>query len=198
MNRELFERGYNADYYVKNLRNYRSLVKKWMDEAEADPADVKLVQERAADRPQPVRATISTEDWCGDSALNIPILSDLFTKAGLELRIFRGSEISDLKNIYEGEGVDHIPVVSLWDGDGNEIGRWVEAPEAIQPRKNAWKKERPRFMELYAKQGSDPEAAKEFAKLYREFLETMADWYRNGMWKETTGEIAALLRVEEV
>lgn len=193
MTKELFERGYPADSYVKNLRNYRSLVKKWTEEAEADPADVKLLKERAAERPQPVRATVSTEDWCGDSALNLPLLNDLFTKAGIELRVFRGSEIPDLKNIYESEGVDHIPVVSLWDGDGKEIGRWVEAPQAIQPKKEAWKSEHPRFMELYAKRDSDPEAAKEFAKLYREFLETMADWYRNGMWKETSGEICALL-----
>lgn len=81
---------------------------------------------------------------------------------------------------------------SLWDGENNEIGRWVEAPAAITPKKDEWKAARPDFMTLYARKDSDPEAAGKFAKLYSEFLEEMARWYRNGMWRETTREVTAL------
>jgi hypothetical protein len=58
--------------------------------------------------------------------------------------------------------------------------------------KRRWKEENPRLMELYARKEGDKDAAKEFAKLYRRFLEEMADWYREGMWSETSREIADL------
>ena len=179
----------DAETYVSNLRNYRSLVKKLMDEASADTEHAERLRAAASDKSAPVRATMMTEDWCGDSACNTPILADLFAKAGIEFRAFRGSEEPELKDMYESEGDDHIPVVSLWDGEGRELSRWIEAPEAVQKKKESWKAERPEFMELYAKQKSDAEAAKRFAKLYREFLETMAGWYREGLWSETCREI---------
>ena len=195
MNSALFEKGYEPAAYVGGLRNYRSMVKGLLSEAEAeaDREHVELLKQQASKRKLPVRATVTTEDWCGDSALNIPILADLFRQAGIELRIFRGSETTELKEMYESEGVDHIPVLSLWDGENKEIGRWIEAPAAIAPMKDEWKAARPEFMTLYAQKDTDPEAAGRFAKMYREFLDVMAGWYRNGMWQETTREVAALL-----
>lgn len=194
MDKARFERGYVAETYVNNLRNYRSLVKQLTDQAEADSSHAEALREASAKFEQPLRATMMTEDWCGDSACNTPILADLFDKAGIPFRAFRGSEETELKEMYESEGDDHIPVISLWDGNGTELFRWIEAPLAVQKKKNAWKAERPRFMELYGKQKEDKEAAKQFAALYREFLETMAGWYEADMWSETTREIVEGLK----
>ena len=194
MDQQKFEQGYDVETYVRNLRNYRSMVRGLMEEADASNEHAARLRELAAKHPQPLRATVTTEDWCGDSALNLPALASLFEKAGIELRVFRGSEHEDLKNKYESEGDDHIPVISLWDGEGTELVRWIEAPAAVDTMKNKWKAERPRFMELYEKQKSDKDAAREFAKLYREFMEEMASWYRGGMWEETTREITERLR----
>jgi len=193
MNQELFEKGYDVASYVRNIRNYRSMVRELMDVADANVDHAAELKRRAADKPQPVRATVTTEDWCGDSALNLPILASLFDKANIELRVFRGSETTVLKEKYESEGDDHIPVISLWDGNGDEVGRWIEAPAAVDAMKNEWKSKRPEFMELYEKQKSDKEAAKQFGTLYRLFLEEMAEWYRGGMWDETTREISELI-----
>lgn len=192
MDNQTFEKGYDVDSYVGNLRNYRSFVRERFDEARADDQLAEELRRLASGHPQPVRATLMTEDWCGDSALNLPILARLFEKAGIELRVFRGSELGELKDRYEADGDDHIPVLSLWDAEGNELGRWIEAPSAIEPKKNAWKADRPHFMELYAKRESDRDAAKQFATLYREFLSEMAQWYRDGMWEETQREIVDL------
>ena len=189
MTAERFSRGYDPENYVSNLRNYRSFVKGLMPEAEAANAHVERLQKAIANLTGPVRATMMTEDWCGDSACNTPVLTDLFSRAGIEFRVFRGSEETDLKEKYESEGADHIPVVSLWDGNAEELLRWIEAPEAVQKKKDRWKAERPEFMELYKKQKSDAAAAKQFASLYKEFLETMATWYKEGDWAETTREI---------
>lgn len=194
MDHRTFSEGYEAEPFVNSLRNYRSLVRSLLAEADANDEHAAFLATLARRHAGPVRATVMSEDWCGDSALNMPILMSLFRKAGVELRIFRGSEHENLKRFYEADGTDHIPVLSLWDANGMELGRWVEAPRAIEPRKDAWKAERPHFMELYARKATDKDAARRFAGLYREFLEEMATWYRAGLWDETTREIAELLR----
>ena len=196
MDQSRFERGYDTPTYVNNLRNYRSLVKRLMDEAEADSSHAKALARAADSTKSPVRATMMTEDWCGDAACNLPVLASLFEKAEIPFRVFRGSEEEELKEMYESEGTDHIPVVSLWDGDGKELIRWVEAPESVAKKKDKWKSERPEFMELYRKKDEDKDAAKQFASLYREFLETMADWYEADMWSETTREVVEALQAE--
>ena len=165
-----------------------------MGEAEADSGHVSDLKEATAQRPKPVRVTMMTEDWCGDSACNIPVLDDLFKRAGIEFRVFRGSEETDLKEMYESQGADHIPVVSVWDGSGEELARWIESPHAVGEKKAAWKKEHPEFGELYEKQKTDKDAAKQFASLYRRFIEEMAEWYKSDMWSETTREIVEMVK----
>ena len=186
---EYFEKGFELEDYLKNLRNYRSIAKDLRKQAEANAEHVERLRSAVKDYPQPVRATVNTEDWCGDWICNLGILSDLFERSAIPFRIFRGSDHQSLKNYYNRDGVTHIPVVSLWDGEGNEIVRWVEAPEKVARKKDEWKSENPRLMELFKKQKEDKEAAKEFASLYRTFLLEMAEWYKDGMWDETTREI---------
>lgn len=189
MIRDYFEKGLDIPSYRKEFRHYRSIVKDLFETARAKSEHVDGLKKAAERYSQPVRATSMTEDWCGDWACNMPILTDLFERAGIPFRVFRGSEHAGLKAYYEKSGDDHIPAVSLWDGEGNEIARWIEAPAKVDERKNSWKTDNPQLMELYHKQNTDKEAAKHFAVLYRKFLETMAEWYKEGMWNETTGEI---------
>jgi hypothetical protein len=188
-----FNAGMDVEPYVAQVRNYRSLVKQLMKEAEADANHVDTLKAEAARYPQPVRATANTEDWCGDWAVNVPVLHSLFSRAGIPFKVFRGSEHPLLKERYERDGDDHIPAVSIWDGEGNELVRWIEAPAKVQELKANWKADHPEFEDLYARMESDKDAEKRFAKLYREFLETMAGWYRDGMWNETTREIVEQL-----
>ena len=194
MNQQAYDQGFDPAAYVGSLRNYRSFVKGLMETAVADPGHVERLKQAAARLPQPVRATVMTEDWCGDSACNLPILANLFARAGVELRLLRGSEHPELKRYYEESGDDHIPVLSIWDGDWAEAARWIEAPEAAEARKDAWKAARPAFMDAYRrKQTGDAEAAKQFAPMYRELLDEMSGWYRDGLWTETTREVAERL-----
>ncbi len=195
LSEEYFEKGMDPESYAADLRNYRSVVKKLLKNAKggAKEEQVQLLKNKAASHAQPVRATVNTEDWCGDSACNIPILADLFGRADIPLRIFRGSEHHSLMNRYKRDGDTHIPVVSIWDGEGREIARWIEAPKKVDEMKATWKSENPRMMELYEKKEDDKEAAKEFARIYRDFLLTMAGWYEEGMWDETTAEILAAI-----
>ncbi len=187
----------DPETYLGEVRNYRSLMRSLATEAQVDAEYTRRLAS-AAERTGATHASLMTEDWCGDSACNVPILARLFADAGLPFRIVRGSELEELKDRYESEGDDHIPVVSIWREDGTELVRWIEAPEAVEERKNAWKAERPHFEQLYERrEAGDREAAKEFGTLYRQFLEEMAGWYRSGLWSETTREVVEALERAE-
>ena len=195
MNTETFGAGFDPAAYVGVLRNYRSFVRSHMGEANANAEHIAALNAVVAAKPQPVRATIMTEDWCGDSACNLPILTSLFAGADVELRIFRGCENDALHDYYNNvRGIDHIPVLSIWDGRFNEICTWIEAPAAVTAKKDAWKAERPEFMDLYRRKATDREAARKFFPLYAEFMDLMISWYQSGMWDETTREIVEALR----
>lgn len=194
MDTQTFEQGYDTETYVANLRNYRTFVKRLMGEASANDDHVTALKDATEGANAPVRATMMTEDWCGDSACNTPVLADLFSRAGIEFRVFRGSEQADLKEKYNSEGATHIPVVSLWDGSGRELVRWIEAPAAVGSKKTEWKAQHPEFTDLYEKQKTDKDAAKKFGTLYRQFIEEMAEWYKAGDWDETTREIVEQLQ----
>jgi len=193
MTQDYFESGSEIENYLRDLRSYRSLVRSLTRDAIVQSSHIEALQNALQDHPQPVTATAHTEGWCGDWACNLPILRSLFRETNVPFRVFDEEHHPELKEHYRLEGTVHIPVVSLWDGEGKEIGRWVEAPETVTPLKTEWKERNPRLMELYAKKAQDPEAEKEFAKLYRKFLEDMSVWYRDeGKWNDTIEEIIAL------
>ena len=48
-------------------------------------------------------------------------------------------------------------------------------------------------MELYKKRESDKEAGRTFARMYRDLLETMSGWYKDGKWNDTTREVVEIL-----
>lgn len=193
MTEDRFTSGYEPDEYLNNLRNYRSFVRKLDESVPEQMLHTDELKAAVAQFDKPVRATMMSEDWCGDAACNFPLLKNALAAAGIPLRVFRGSETIELKEMYESEGDDHIPVFSFWDAEGAEIARWIEAPETIDAKKAAWKEERPAFMDLYNRRNEDKEAAQEFAGLYRELLDTMGEWYRSGDWNETMREVIARL-----
>ena len=193
---EYFDRGLSYDSYVGQLRNYRSFVKKLMEHSIADSSRVEELRRLASRAAGPLRATAQSEDWCGDWACNGPVLNDAFNRAGIEFRVFRGSEHPEIKAYYEDDGDGHIPAVSIWDAGGKELARWIEAPASVSTMKDEWKAERPRFMELYRSKEGNAEAEKEFARMYRDFMDTMADWYAGGKWNDTLDEIIADLKSE--
>ncbi len=191
---EYFASGTDPDTYLAELKTYRSIVRSLAETAEASPAHVEELKTIVSRTPGPVVATVHTEPWCGDWACNFPILRSFFAAAEVPFRIFNQADHGELKEYYLAGGDDHIPIVSLWDGNGREIARWIEAPVKVQELKVNWKKEHPRLMELYGIKSEDKNAEKEFAKLYRSFVQEMSEWYREGLWSETTGEIIGLLK----
>jgi hypothetical protein len=104
-----------------------------------------------ASLPAPLTVLVLTEDWCGDSAANLPIVSALARETGkLDLRILKREGNEDITDRYQlADGRNHIPTYIALDNHLNEIGHFIERPEAVtaqmQPFKAAWFAEHPEF-----------------------------------------------------
>jgi len=87
---------------------------------------------------KPIIVAFSAE-WCKDCAVNIPVLALISETTGMEVRIFGGLKIDPLNPVkkwrippsppeVETFHVDKIPLILLFDENGNEIGRIIENP----------------------------------------------------------------------
>jgi hypothetical protein len=94
--------------------------------------------------PAPLTVLVLTEDWCGDSAANLPIVSALAKETGkLDLRILKREGNEDITDNYQlADGRNHIPTYIVLDNHLNEIGHVIERPAAVtermQPFKESW------------------------------------------------------------
>ncbi|MEM3578229.1 MAG: thioredoxin family protein [Candidatus Bathyarchaeia archaeon] len=79
-------------------------------------------------------------EWCKDCAANIPVLALISEATGLEVRIFGGLKKDPLSGTkkwrvppsppeVETFGVDKIPLIIVFNTEGNEVGRVVENPK---------------------------------------------------------------------
>lgn len=76
---------------------------------------------------------IITEDWCGDSAQNIPFIiktAQCNTKISVKI-IFRDSH-PEIIDQYLTNGTRSIPILAAFDSEGNEIFRWGPRPKIAQ------------------------------------------------------------------
>jgi len=67
------------------------------------------------------------ENWCGDVHRNSPLIARVVESIpGAELRVFLRDQNLDITDCYLNNGYRSIPVVVFFDGNWNEIGRWIE------------------------------------------------------------------------
>jgi hypothetical protein len=144
---------------------------------------------------QPVHALVMTEDWCPDSLMNVSILAHVVEAApGMDMRIFIRSRSPDLEAFYQARDVHCIPVFTFLDADFNEIGTWLERPQAAHERLQAWKAAHPEFERTHRDPTLSPRerGARRRALLHSLPLE-MELWYAEGLQAETVRELKALL-----
>ena len=85
---------------------------------------------------------ILTEDWCGDSAQNIPYLyrTSQFTD-NIEIKILYRDENLDIIDSYLTNGGRAIPKLVAFDEDGTELFEWGPRPEKAKMLVTQWKSE---------------------------------------------------------
>lgn len=86
---------------------------------------------------------VLTEDWCGDSAQNLPYINKLAElNENIDLRILHREDNLDIMDQYLHNGKARaIPKLVAFDEDGNEIFQWGPRPKAIQQKVEQWKTE---------------------------------------------------------
>lgn len=83
--------------------------------------------------PQDHLWVVITEDWCGDSAQNLPYIAKIAaTTPRIELAILLRDENLDIIDEYLTNGTRSIPKLIGLDRSWNELYRWGPRPRALQ------------------------------------------------------------------
>ena len=102
------------------------------------------------DKPQALM--VITENWCGDSAQNLPYLTKMAeVNSNVDLKILLRDEHPEIMDLYLTNGTKSIPVLVIFDEDGNELFKWGPRPKLAQQLINQWKSEGIVKPELYEK-----------------------------------------------
>ncbi len=85
---------------------------------------------------------VLTEDWCGDSAQNLPYLYKMAQlNDKIELLILYRDDNLDIMDIYLTNNGRAIPKIVGFDKDGNELFQWGPRPEEAKALITKWKSE---------------------------------------------------------
>jgi hypothetical protein len=86
-----------------------------------------------ANRPGKLNVLVLTEDWCGDALTNFPVLAKMVEGLpNVELRVFLRDRNPDLMDQYLNRGIfKSIPVFVFFDGEMQEVARFIERPPKI-------------------------------------------------------------------
>ena len=143
---------------------------------------------------QTIHVSVVTEDWCGDSLMNLPILARIVEAAPqMDLRIFVRSETAELTDHFAELGITQIPIVTFLDLNFKEIGTWVERSQAAHGRLEEWIAGHPDVMEALSDPGlSMEEQHRLFEEQFSDFMVDMEVWYTEELQQATVDEIKAL------
>ncbi len=116
---------------------------------------------------------VITEDWCGDSAFNLPVIAAVAARnPHVDLRILPRDANLDIMDQYLTENARSIPKLVAFTSDGEEIFTWGPRPEQA------------RQLRLRMKEaGADS----------KEMTDALIAWYDAGGWKLVDEELAAAL-----
>ena len=79
------------------------------------------------------RLLVIAEDWCGDASSTIPIVARFADAVpGMELRLLRRDQHSELMDRYLTNGARSIPIVIVLDESFRELGHWGPRPRELQ------------------------------------------------------------------
>lgn len=117
---------------------------------------------------------VITEDWCGDSAQNLPYFSIIANhNSNIKLRIIGRDENPEVMDQYLTNGSRSIPKLVAFDEKGNELFQWGPRPRAAKELVDQLKSEG------YSKE---------------QFNEKLHLWYGRDRGKSLESEIIELVR----
>jgi hypothetical protein len=122
--------------------------------------------------PEPLLWMVITENWCGDSAQSLPYIAAMASLNPLiELKILLRDSNPDIMDQYLTNGTRSIPILVVYNQDGNELFRWGPRPQSAVNLIRQWKAaglEKPEWTEklhLWYARNKGAEIEKEFIGL---------------------------------
>lgn len=167
--RTLYESGRTFPDFLANARRRAELWHRLADEGTVP--DELVARARAVGGTWRILAI--AEDWCGDSAYNLPYVAELVEQvAGLELRVVNSTQGRALMEAHRTPDLrPATPTLLLLDESWNEAGCFVERPSPLM----AW------YMENVATKTTD------------ELHEYIVDFYEADGGKATASDLVEIL-----
>ncbi len=186
-----WQTGLSLEAYVSGMQHHQAATRRRLARATLRPED-----RAALGRLTHVRyVLVMTEDWCGDSLMNVPIVAHIAAAVpGLELRVFPRAGSPELDRYYQSRGITHIPVVTFLDPAFRALATWVERPQGAHTRLAAWNAAHPEVAAVRNNPDLDPdERRRQLREATAGLLDEMEGWYEGGLQQETIDEIKRLL-----
>jgi thiol-disulfide isomerase/thioredoxin len=123
--KERFNQGQSFQEYLTAVKENKSLWENNYRQFEVPPQTKKIL----SGIKQKFYVLAITEDWCGDSVRNLPVIAKLVeTLPDSELRVIKRDLNMDLMERYALNGIKKIPTVVFLDENFKEMAVWIEKP----------------------------------------------------------------------
>lgn len=189
---ELWHQGLHPEVFVQGMQHNQAVMQSRIQSVQISPEE----QQAFNQIKKPLRALVLTEDWCGDSLMNLPILfAVLRALPQAKCRIFPRSQWPRLQEYFVARGFEFIPTICFLNDQYDEVGMWMERPQAAHERVSAWKAAHPEIQAVR----SDPTLSEEDKRARLRHLgkaqqAEMQVWYdQEGLQQETVRELYTLL-----
>ena len=118
--------------YLEQMSMNRDRMVRAIDAARITPQDVRVLTSHGPTR----KVLVITEDWCGTSLAYVPFIARLCDgRPDVELRVFPRDANPDVMDQFLKKGLYRsVPVIAFFDGEMNELARFIEAMPASSAR----------------------------------------------------------------
>jgi hypothetical protein len=190
---EQWSQGVCLTEYVDGMKTYQADMIRRLDSVRLCPEEIAHLRQFT----HPVKITALSEDWCVDCLMTLPIMAQIASALPQgELRIFSRSKWLCLKEYYNQREIMAIPAFSFLDEQFQELGVFVERPQMLYPKMDAWKAAHPEI-EAVRKSAtlSSEEKSAHLAEIRLQLQAEMENWYASGCQSAVVAEVAALLGI---
>ena len=190
-NAERWRQGLTLEAYLDQMGKFQAVMRRRLQILRLFPEDRAFFGRLTG----PLRILVLTENTCGDSLMNLPILARAAAAApDMAVRIFVRSQNPDLAEAFARRGIHNIPIFLFMDGTFEEIGLWVERPQPANSLLEEWWAQHPRAAALRAKEVRPRAEALALKKASEARLAAMEAWYDAGLQQATVAELKRLLQ----